>query len=164
MHMMKEIDLAYFDTAKTRFQSTVELNCTPDRLFEIFEDGDSWPIWVGSIQRVEWTSPQPVDVGTTRTVFMQGDLEGYEEFIAWERGKRMAFRFTHSNKDAMDAFGEDYIVEDLGDGRCKLTWTVVMEPRGISKFFIAIGKPLMARMFRNIMAKDLPKYIRANPA
>ena len=34
---------------------------------------------------MEWTSPKPFGLGTTRTVTMSGDLAGYEEFIAWER-------------------------------------------------------------------------------
>ncbi len=164
MYKMKDIDLAYFDSAKTRFVTTVELDCTPERLFDIFEDADSWPIWVNSIQRVEWTSPKPYDIGTTRTVYMSGNLEAYEEFIAWERGKRMAFKFVGASKDNIEVFGEDYIVEDLGNGRCRLTWIVVMEPKGLGKYFIRLGKPLMAKMFAGIMQKGLPKYIAENPA
>ena len=33
------------------------------------------------IQKVEWTSPKPYGVGTTRSVHMMGDMVGYEEFI-----------------------------------------------------------------------------------
>lgn len=163
MFPMKDIDLAYFDTADLRFETTVELNCTPERLFDIFEDAESWPIWVGSITHVEWTSPKPYDIGTTRTVTMQGGLEGYEEFIAWERGSRMAFKFVGANKDNIEVFGEDYIVKDLGNGRCELTWVVVMEPKGLGKFFMKLGKPIMGKMFANIMQKSLPKYIADNP-
>lgn len=164
MFPMKDIDLAYFDTAKTRFETVVELNCTPERLFDIFEDAESWPEWVNSIQRVEWTSPEPYDIGTTRTVYMSGNMVGYEEFIAWNRGTRMAFKFVGSNKNNIEVFGEDYIVEDLGNGRCKLKWIVVMEPKGIGKFFMGLGKPLMGKMFAAIMQKSLPKYISNNPA
>ena len=163
MYTMKDIDLAYFDTADLRFETKVELDCTPARLFDIFEDAESWPQWVGSILRVEWTSPKPFGVGTTRTVYMKGNLEGYEEFIAWERGVRMAFKFVGANKNNIEVFGEDYVVKDLGDGRCHLTWIVVMEPKGLGKYFMKLGKPLMARMFAGIMQKDLPKYIAANP-
>ena len=46
---------------------------------------------------------------------MHGGLEGYEEFIAWDRGDHMAFKFVRSNKDKMQAFGTDYKVEDLGN-------------------------------------------------
>lgn len=164
MYEMKKIDMDYFDTAKLRFEIHSDLECTPDRLFDIFEDADSWPVWVDSILNVEWTSPKPFGLGTTRTVSMKGDMEGYEEFIAWERGSRMAFQFVGSNKNNIDVFGEDYTVKDLGNGRCHLTWVVVMEPKGAGKFFLRLGKPLMNKMFSNIMQKGLPKYIADNPA
>ena len=49
------------------------------------------------IDRVDWTSPRPFGVGTTRTVtFQGGGMEVYETFIAWDPGKHMAFTFDQS--------------------------------------------------------------------
>ncbi|MFQ3322634.1 MAG: hypothetical protein ACI90U_000446 [Pseudomonadales bacterium] len=82
MYPMLDINDAFFIKAKFRFIAKMELNWNPERLFEIFEDKQAWPVWAGPIQKVEWTSPKPFGIGTTRTVFMQGSLEGYEKFIA----------------------------------------------------------------------------------
>lgn len=157
MYQLESIDTDFIHNTRFSFTARVELDCTPDRLFDIFEDADSWPAWVGSIQNVEWTSPKPFAVGTTRTVSLSGNMQGYEEFIEWERGVRMAFRFARSNKNSLTAFGEDYQVTDLGNGRCKLEWTIALAPRGISVVFMTLFKPIMGWYFQRELNK-LVKY------
>jgi hypothetical protein len=163
MYPMQDIDDTFFANAKFCFTAKVELNCSPQQLFEIFEDAHAWTIWAGPIQKVEWTSPKPFGIGTTRTVFMQGGLEGYEEFTAWDRGKHMAFKFVGSNKDNMHAFGEDYKVEDLGNNRCALIWIMALEPKGFSRVMLGLIKPIMAKLVQR-MANQLAKYVNNNPA
>ena len=116
-----------FAAASKRYSTTVDLDCTPDQLFDVFEDADAWPQWVPPIQHVEWTSPMPPRVGTTRTVQMAGGVEITERFTAWERGRHMQFVFQTFSRPGLDGFGEDYRVTDLGNGRCRLRWTMAME-------------------------------------
>jgi len=163
MNQCKEVDMSFFDTAPFLFANEVELDCTPDRLFDIFEDDHSWTVWAGPIEKVEWTSPKPFGVGTTRTVTMKGDQVGDEIFIAWERGKRMAFRFTKANIKNVLAFGEDYIITDLGNGRCRFKWIVAMELGGINKFLLKVFGPLLSMQFRGFL-KKLQKYVVENPS
>ncbi|MEH6549198.1 MAG: SRPBCC family protein [Pseudomonadales bacterium] len=162
MFPTRDIDLNFFDNAKYIFPAEVDLECTPERLFEIFEDAHAWTVWAPAIKKVEWTSPQPFGLGTTRTVFMAGKMEGYEEFIAWERGKHMAFKFVGCNKKSIEAFGEDYQVTDLGNGRCHMRWIMAMEPAGFSKIMLAIIKPFMAKSVQS-MANNLADYVKQNP-
>lgn len=70
------------------------LPITPEQLFEVFADAESWPHWATVITDVEWTSPEPRGVGTARTVTMRGGIIGDEEFLAWEPFSHMAFRFN----------------------------------------------------------------------
>jgi hypothetical protein len=161
MFQLNDIDMDFFQTTRFRFPATVELACTPDQLFTVFEDAHAWTVWAGPIKHVEWTSPKPFGVGTTRTVTMAGGMQGFEEFIAWERGKRMTFKFTHSNKDTTAAFGEDYVVTDLGNGRCRLDWIMAMEPKGASKYVLGATKPLMGFMVQHL-ANNLRKYVAKN--
>jgi hypothetical protein len=119
-----------FDRAPVRFTYTTELDCTPDALFDVFEDAESWPRWAIGIGRVIWTSPEPYGVGTTRTVVFWGGMQVYETFLDWERGRRMAFTFDGTTERVWTSFGERYTVEDLGGGRCRLTWLVAYTPAG----------------------------------
>ncbi len=125
---------ATFAVASKRYRTSTILDCTPDELFDILEDADAWPDFVSVIEKVEWTSPMPPKVGTTRTVTMKGGVTVEERFTAYERGSHMQFVFTSMSQPGLDAFGEDYRVADLGDGRCRLDWTIVMEPVGVAKF------------------------------
>ena len=152
----EKIDLSYFDNTPNCFVSEVTLNCTPATLFACFEDADSWTEWVPTIQHVEWTSPKPFRIGTTRDVSLSGNMIGYEEFIAWEPGERMAFRFNDCSKNGVAAFGEDYQVTDLGDGRCHLVWRVVIEQRGIMKLFAPLLRPVLRRSFQKLLNGLVP--------
>ncbi|HQQ62397.1 MAG TPA: SRPBCC family protein [Pseudomonadales bacterium] len=140
----EKVSLDYFVTAKYVFRSEITVRCTPQQLFASFEDPDSWPAWAMPITHVEWTSPKPFGVGTTRSVSMLGNLIGHEEFLAWEPYTHMAFRFNQVNqKNAIGAFAEDYFVTDLGNGTIKLVWTVAMEPIGPGAIFMKISRPLV---------------------
>lgn len=128
-HACREVDPSFFETARERFVFQVELACTPERLFEVFEDPDSWPLWAPGIGHVEWTSPKPYGPGTTRKVKLRGGPEILEHFLSWERGRTMAFRVVHATEPVWQAFGEKYDVVPVPGGRCQLTWTVAYEPR-----------------------------------
>jgi len=147
--------MEFFDEAPARFVAEVDVAATPDDVFEAFEDAESWPKWALPIKHVEWTSPPPFGVGTTRTVTMMGGV-GKEVFIAWERGRRMAFRFTETSMPNTAAFAEDYQVTDLGNGRTRVRWIMAMEPTGASApmlrvlgFAMRWGLQLMLNRFRS---------------
>ena len=146
------VELDFLDRCKNVFVAEETVRATPEQIFEVFEDAHSWTEWAGPIQEVVWTSPQPFGVGTTRDVHMSGDLIGYERFIAWEPGKRMAFTFVAASKDAVESFLEDYRVTDLGDGSCRVEWYMALETRGFSRHMMWLTRPIMRwsnrRMFR----------------
>lgn len=150
--------LDFFNEAKHRIVSEVMLPCSPETLFRCFADADSWPEWVNVISKVEWTSSSPFGVGATRTVYMPAGMIAYEEFIAWNEPRHMAFRFNQFNRKYLKAFAEDYRVTDLGDDRCKLVWTVVMEQQGMAGLLTALTKPFVAWQLQGILGQ-LAKYI-----
>jgi hypothetical protein len=114
-----------------RFVSTTELEVSPEQLFAIFEDPEAWPRWAWpGIRHVEWTSPKPYGVGTTRTVSLLTGIKVYEDFNVWDAPHEMAFTFYGMSEEVFSRFGEHYKVDDLGDGRCRLTWTVAYDPIG----------------------------------
>lgn len=154
MNACRAVGMEFFDEAPARFVAEVEVAATPEEIFDAFEDAASWPAWALPIKHVEWTSPPPFGVGTTRTVTMIGGV-GKEVFIAWERGRRMAFRFTETSMPNTAAFAEDYQVTDLGNGRTRVRWIMAMEPTGPSAamlrvlgFAMRLGLQLMLNRFR----------------
>lgn len=153
------VDLDFIARAPFRFVSTVDLAITPEQLFEVLSDAESWPHWATVITDVEWTSPEPRGVGTTRTVTMRGHIAGDEEFIAWEPFSHMAFRFNQSSSNAIAAFAEDYRVVETADG-CHLTWVMAMKPAGItSRIGMELGRPVMGWLFQRFL-HNLDRYAK----
>lgn len=91
-----------------------------DALFRCLVDGPAWNEWLGI--DVEWTSPEPFGIGTTRTV-KSGPATIDEYFLAWEEGRRMCFRFERCSLLPVSAFAEDYVITAKGDNNCELAWS-----------------------------------------
>src|SRR3954471_8538527 len=141
-HPCDLVGLDFIDDAPFRFVSTIDLAITPEQLFEVLEDANSWPQWATVITKVVWTSPEPRGVGTTRTVSMRGNIVGDEEFTAWEPFSHMAFRFNQSTSNAISAFAEDYRVVETPTGS-HLTWVMAMKPSGVAgRLGMMMGRPV----------------------
>lgn len=144
MHESQIVGMEYFQQAPHSYTAVVEVDATPEQIFTSFEDENAWPDWALPITKVEWTSPKPFGLGTTRRVSMMGGLVGDEVFIAWDYPKRMAFCFTHSSQKLVGSFAEDYIVEPLPNGKTRVQWNMAMTPNGFGKFTMALSRPFMS--------------------
>ena len=159
-HPCRSFERDFFDTAACRFVNTVELDCTPQQLFEVFEDPTSWPRWAPGIGEVEWTSPEPYGPGTTRTVRFWGGMSVYEDFFVFDAPREMAFRFYGTSEKLWDAFGELYRVEDLG-ARCRLTWTVAYEAETwIGSWPVRMGMGLNFKLYMALLRRHCRKRFR----
>lgn len=86
----RPVDMDFLERAPVRFVNEVELDASATDVFTIFEDAEAWPEWIKLIVKVEWTSPKPYGVGTTRIV--KGSfLTVNEYFFVWQQNKRFAF-------------------------------------------------------------------------
>jgi carbon monoxide dehydrogenase subunit G len=159
MFPCERVDLGFVDTAPFRFRNSVDLAVTPEQLFEVLGDAESWPRWAPVITKVTWTSPEPRGVGATRIVEMRGGITGGEEFLAWEPFTRMAFRFNECSSKAVAAFAEDYRVEVIPGG-CRLTWTMAQKPGGPSRLAMPLVAPLLNLGLRRFL-RNLRSYTDA---
>jgi uncharacterized protein YndB with AHSA1/START domain len=150
----------YFSQAPYRFSATTVVDSTPEKIFNVFEDAQSWPQWAPPIQKVDWTSEKPYGLGTTRRVTMVG-MVGDEVFIEWDYPKVMAFCFTHSSSSLVESFAERYELVPMADGKVQLTWTMAMTPKGLGKLSLFLSKPFMG-LGLSWMLGRLKKYIESH--
>lgn len=155
----RPVELDFIARARWRFENTVELDAEPDAVFDLFADGESWPLWFAGIRRVEWTSPEPKGVGTTRTVTLT-TATVFECFLAWDRGTRFAFRFEGANRPLFRAGIEDYRLEGIGAGRTRFDYGVYLDPSLLVRTLAPVTKPAFARMFRDA-TQGLQAYLAA---
>jgi hypothetical protein len=156
MFPCERVSVSFTQTAPYRFTNSVDLAITPEQLFEVLADAESWPHWASVITKVTWTSPEPRGVGTTRTVDMRGGIVGDEEYLTWEPFTRMAFRFNECSTRAVAAFAEDYRVEVIPGG-CRMTWTLAQKPAGPAKLAMFVVRPLLNLAFRRFLT-NLRRY------
>ena len=132
-------------------------------MFEVFADPDAWSGWATGIAGVEWTSPEPYGPGTTRTVRFWGGVKVYEEFLKYDpRAGQMAFCFYGTTELIWTAFGENYVVDELGPNRCRLRWTVAYDPTGVFGRIHWLLRPIMALNLWSYMFR-LKSYVRRLP-
>ena len=151
MKPCEQVGLEFIDTAPFRFVSTVDLPISPEQVWEVLDDAESWPDWATAITKVTWTSPQPHGVGTTRVVNMRGRITGDEEYLAWDLFSHMAFRFNEASTGSIAAFAEDYRIVQTPSG-CHLTWVMAMKPNGVAaRLGMTVGRPVMSWMFQKFL-------------
>ena len=155
----RPVGLDFIEGAAYRFENVVELEAPPTVVFDIFADGESWPRWFDGIKRVVWTSPEPKAVGTTRTVTLT-TMTVHEYFLAWERGRRFAFRFEGSSLPLCRAGIEDYRLEELPGGRTRFHYGVYLEPSLVVRLAGPIARAQFTSMFRRA-AEGLRTYVEA---
>jgi hypothetical protein len=157
------VGVEFLEQTRNVYTAIELVKATPEQIFDVFEDAHAWTEWALPIRKVEWTSPSPYGVGTTRNVHLIGDMTAYEEFVAWERGKRMAFTFVGCSRDVARSFLEDYRVTDLCNGSCRVEWYMAMEVNGSSRHLLFLTRPIM-QVANKLMLRKFRKYTEAYAA
>ena len=147
MPACQSVDMNFLESAPVKIVNSVDISATPEQIFSVFEDENSWPQWFTGIVDVEWTSPKPFGVGTTRTVNL-GAMKVYENFIHWEDNQRFAFYFTKTSLPFVKALLEDYRLEALDSTTTRFTHTVAYEPAFLLSLLGPIGKAALNRNFK----------------
>jgi carbon monoxide dehydrogenase subunit G len=164
MQPCEQVGLEFIDTAPFRFVSTVDLPVSPEQVWEVLDDAESWPHWATAITKVTWTSPQPHGVGTTRVVNMRGGITGDEQYLAWDPFSHMAFRFNEASTGSIAAFAEEYRIVQTPGG-CHLTWVMAMKPNGVAaRLGMTAGRPVMSWLFQKFLHNLRDYSTRRYPA
>lgn len=151
-------NISFLDRAKIKEVNFVEIDATPEQIFTVLKDPDSWPSWFKAIDKVTWTSAYPLAEGATRTVRL-GPLSVDEYFFLWEENARYAFCFTRTNLPFVKALVEDYRLEALANGKTRFTYTVAYDPGRLFGLTGPIGRAFLARTFRKGCA-ELGHYMK----
>ena len=161
-HAMAPLDASFFDTAPHVYTFTHELPVAPERVWESLVSDHSVADWTPLLQSIEWTSPRPFGVGTTRTVVLPTKaITIHEHFFRWEEGRRFSFHGVEATLPLFARYAEDYIVEPSGAGT-RFTWSFALE--GTSKTALAMWVLSPAnRLTFGAMARGSKSYFAKHP-
>ena len=144
MPRLEPFDVDFFDSAPQRRSYVLDLPVSPERVWRgLSASNPLW--WCRLLSSVEYTSPRPFGVGTTRTAALLGVLRLREVFLRWEEGRRQSFLVDRANLPVFRRFGEDYLVERSAEG-ARLTWTFAYEAA------VSADRRLNTVVFRSLVA------------
>jgi hypothetical protein len=143
---LQPCDAGYFATAPERYVQVFELPRSRDAVWaDLTRDGTL--DWCRLISRVAWTSPGPFGVGTTRRVRALGALLLEERYFTWTDGQQKSFHATRASLPLFRRFAEDYLLEDVDGDRCRLTWTIAIEPLPAARLGAPVNRLIARSLF-----------------
>lgn len=147
MFNAKPADASIFETAPVKLKATFEIDQPAAKVWDDLTN-DTALHWCRILEPVEWTSPKPYGVGTTRIVrSLKGLNVFHEEFFRWEEGRQKSFFVAKTSGPLFDRFAEDYLVEPRGDDACTFTWTIALEPKLLAKPGTPVNKAILKTLF-----------------
>lgn len=159
---MTPVDESFFSTGAHVYTFVQDLPVPPDRVWESLVSPNSVADWTPLLQTIEWTSPEPYGVGTTRTVVLPAKaITIHEHFFLWDEGHRMAFHGVDCNVALFSRFAEDYVVEPSATGT-RFTWSFALEGTGRTRLAM---KAMSAanRLTFSTMAHGAKGYFAKHP-
>jgi uncharacterized protein YndB with AHSA1/START domain len=154
------VPASFFDDAPFKVVTTAHLEASPDHVFAVFAEPETWPQWFPMMTRAAWTSTQTAGVGAEREVALRAFGQFRERFIAWEPGVRYAFTMIGTTSPLIDAMAEDYrLTPDAGGTR--LDWTIAARPSRIGGV-LAPGLRLILRRIGATACRRLDRFTTSN--
>lgn len=150
-HPLRPFDESFFKTANLRVSVPMVAKCSPEQLMATLAADSIWTEWAPMLKRVEWTSERGLNA--TRTVYLAGNQAVKEVFFIWKENQQVAFYVDEATINGIEAFGENYEISVLPDGRTQLIWTVAIEVSGIGKLFIPVSRFFMTLTFKRWLKK-----------
>ncbi len=143
------VEEAFLDEAPFRISETFAVARSAEQVWADLT-AEHTLSWCRLISAVTWTSPRPFGVGTTRRVQTIGGAAVLKErYFRWEEGHRKSFYLFESSLPLFRAFAEDYLVESTGEGSCRFTWTIAVEPRPFARPGDPVNRLLLSTLFRD---------------
>ena len=155
MRDMKLVELDFLQTAPFKIVGERKIKATKETVFQFLKIAENWPKWHTLVTKVVWTSPEPFQKGTTRTVVLNDKYTADEDFLIWEENSRFTFRFIRCDIPFAKALMEDFELIDLEDGYCQLKWTIVFEFGGLLRLLSGVLTWVLKRMNNNTIEKTM---------
>jgi hypothetical protein len=141
-HPLEPADDDFFTSAPHVFRYQKRFAATPEQVWASLTSDISIAAWGPSIKEVNWTSPRPFGVGTTRDVVAFGGSTMRERYFRWHEGSSHAFYAYESKLPIFKRFAEDYVVEADG-AETLFTWTVAIEPKNAFRHPLKVLAPVL---------------------
>ncbi|MYR06317.1 SRPBCC family protein [Gordonia sp. SID5947] len=162
---LESIDLDFFESAPVTYRIDVNLPVTPQRAWAEFTRQNTLD-WCRAIKSIEFTSPPPYGVGTTRKASL-GVAGLSEHFFVWDEDDaageyRNAFYAASASTPGLKRFGELTEVRPAEVG-CRLIWSFALELATSAKAVTAFSGPTAATVFKTVETDTIRHFAKFAP-
>lgn len=146
------VELDFTERSRYSLDQSAVVAAPPERVFALMADGGRMGEWFHDFVACRWTSAAPHGVGSTREIELAA-LTVKERFLAWDPGRRLAFRIDAITLPLVSKMIEDMRLEPVDGGRStRVSWRVHYEPTLLMRLVHPIGRRVFARMFAKSLA------------
>ena len=152
----RPVELEFLESAPRRHVAEARVDLPRDVVWRAFTDASTWNEWWPGVRSAGYGSEPPFGVGTIR----EADVGGFrmeETVLAWDEGRRFAYRIDRSNAPIAKAQLEATELEDDGTGT-RVRWTLALEPRLLMKlarpWFQGSVERMLERALRNLERRE----------
>ena len=143
---LRREDLSFVDRAPVVVRAETVVPASPEAVWPAFADARAWTEWFAGMKDAHYTSPEPHGVGSTRTVHVLG-LEADETILAFDAGKRFAFRVDSANLPVLRALVEVVTLEPVGS-TTRVVYRQALEPKPWLRLLMPLLRGQMERGLR----------------
>lgn len=135
-----------------------EVDASPEEVFAALADHENWPRWFTSIQSIERFGDQHDGVGSNRRVHINKRVSVDEEFNVWEPNERWGFTILSATVGGLKSMNELVTIEDLGDDRSRVTYTMGIDPKFPLSLVLKAGRKAVQKNLATAL-ENLGPYI-----
>ena len=160
---LEAVPLEFTESSPFHIETVAIIDATPERVFDILATGERQSEWFQDFVENRWTTAAR-GVGAEREVELKL-FTVKERFLAWDRGKRLAFHIYGSTLPVTRATIEDMVLEAVdvrGARATRLTWRVHYRPTLPARLLHPLMRLIFGRMFK-AGAEGLARYVKAHP-
>ncbi|MFF7749247.1 SRPBCC family protein [Streptomyces sp. NPDC007971] len=153
-HQLRSEDLGFLARARFRQTCTRELRASAGTIFEqLAEEPENWPRWFAPANDVHFEGPPPYGVGSTRCFRLCRTFRARERIIAWDPGRRFAYRACEANVPGVSALVEQWTLEPAADTATTVSWTLAVDAEPPVHLLLRAGRGHIDKLFREGMRR-----------
>ncbi len=127
-----------------------------EQVWQAIIDAPTWPAWFPGVRSASYRGNPPYGVGTTRVADVSGFLME-ETMLAWDEGRRWAYRIDRSTAPLARAQLECTELEDRGSGT-HVRWTLATHPG----MLLWLTGPFFQRTVQRLLERAMCNLERLN--
>jgi hypothetical protein len=161
-HELAPTEIEFVERSPERLEFDMVVFAPRVRVLEVLVGEREMHEWLEPLVEVRWTTPSR-GVGAKREIVLdllkKGERNGLttlgvkERFLAWERGKRLAFAVEGMTLPLARRMIEDMQLERLGQNKTRLLYTVHFEPSLMMRAVLPVARVFFEKMFRDAVRR-----------